>query len=135
MSWVRAFLRRVARRIVGEREQPRPVPDRLRATAEDFARLNPHATRAEWIEMSSNLAAEAYRTGLSRGWEESVRRDLDLGPSPEEIADAIDPDWREPERGIDPVALARKVPDEYDVDEVTREAIEEARLMAMARER
>lgn len=62
-------------------EGPEPPP-RLLKVAELFARANPRATVAEWIEFAGNHAGSAYREGYVRGFERGER----LGP-----------DWEDPD--------------------------------------
>jgi len=62
-------------------EGPNPPP-RLTNMVEIFARANPKATVAEWIEFASRHAGSAYQDGYVRGFERGER----LGP-----------DWEDPD--------------------------------------
>lgn len=93
-----------------------------------FASMNPGATRAQWAEFAGALADEAYGSGYIRGVE-WAERDFDGGeprPSPEALADAIDPAWRE--RPWQPQAYLAgdpdaPVPEERTADEAMAEAL------------
>lgn len=77
-------------------EGPDP-PDRLRAQVTSFAEQYPFATRAEWLEFAVMFARECYRVGYVRGFE-WAERDVERHPgalTPDELADMIDPGWRE----------------------------------------
>jgi hypothetical protein len=69
-------------------EGPDP-PQRLRALAELFARANPKATVAEWLDFTAKHANSAYQQGYVRGFERGER----LGPDwedPDEAAKLIE---------------------------------------------
>ena len=76
-------------------EGPEP-PARLGEMVVAFANDRPHATRAEWVEYAQGLARESYRSGYTRGVERAERQFWSSMPSvlPEDVADALDPDWR-----------------------------------------
>lgn len=74
-------------------EGPEP-PTRLARMVVLFARAHPRATRRTWADFAADHAAESYRSGYVRGFEEAERRWGRPGPSPEELADQRDPGWR-----------------------------------------
>lgn len=79
-------------------EGPEP-PRRLAELAVYFAQTNPHATRGDWMGFAIDSINEAYKLGYIRGVE-YVERDPEMfrrEPTPEQFADALDPDWRERE--------------------------------------
>ncbi len=117
------FIRELARRLVGELYDGPGAPRRLRKYVEDFADLHPHATRDDWITYTIEFANESYRSGYVRGYEDSVRVDLDLGPSPEMVADAMDPAWRDDDRAIVLEELQRPVPDTWQDEIVMADAL------------
>lgn len=92
------LLKRWVEVLFGEwREGPEP-PQRLREMVLLFAAAHPRATRREWLEFAAGHAGECYRTGYVRGYEATFRDD-DEQPwrrvSPEQLADEIDPGWRQ----------------------------------------
>lgn len=76
-------------------EGPTP-PARLGEMVVAFANENPNATRRQWIEVATEHARECYRSGFVRGAEWAERDFKSRMPSvrPEELADALDHDWR-----------------------------------------
>jgi len=82
MTPVMRWLRGAWERHVGTfAEGPEP-PARLRGIVELWARANPGATPADWVEFAVLHAEGAYRDGYVRGFERTER----LGP-----------DWRDPD--------------------------------------
>ena len=88
--WLRRFLEK---RLANYYEGP-DAPERLAEMVVWFANANPHATRAEWVEFAALHAAECYRSGYVRGYEYSERDPVVREFQPEEVADALYPDWR-----------------------------------------
>lgn len=90
--WIRFRLERWLGRFA---EGPEP-PTRLRDMVHTFANINPHATRAEWVDFAAEFAGEVWRTAYQAGFE-YVERDNDFfrDQDPDAIADAHDPDWRD----------------------------------------
>jgi hypothetical protein len=74
-------------------EGPEP-PVRLAEMVAIFANGVPNATRSDWMQFAIEHAYEAYRSGYQRGYEHIERDPLTVSPTPDELADAIDPDWR-----------------------------------------
>lgn len=72
---------------------PRPPEERLRQQAIDFANMFPNATREQWVNFTSGLAEEVWRSAYLHGVEWAAREDMDLDP--EEVMDQIDPEWRD----------------------------------------
>jgi hypothetical protein len=92
------FAKRALERLFGTWEEGVEPPARLREMVLLFAEHHPMATRGEWLEFAAGHAAESYRTGYLRGLEASLR-DEEAKPwreaSPEALADALDPGWRD----------------------------------------
>lgn len=90
----RAWLRDKFEKAVGTYYEGEEPPERIGQQVIVFANMHPHATRAEWTEFAAEFARECYRAGYLRGVE-WVERDeqREGGPSPEEIANQLDPDW------------------------------------------
>ncbi len=90
---IRSFLERALGRF---HEGPR-LPKRFLEMTEDFAWRTPRPTHGEWVGFAVGLAASAYRDAYLRGFECSERyeRPWSRSPSPEDIADAEDPGWRD----------------------------------------
>lgn len=109
-------------------EGPTP-PVRLAQMVLAFAQTHPHATREDWINFSIEHAGEAYKAGYIRGEEWTERDETNYsGTSPEEIADALDPDWR----WSPPIALTGRLEDIVPVlsptdIEIMQETIDELR--------
>lgn len=74
-------------------EGPLPPP-RLVAQVRVWANAAPQATRQEWVTMAEEAIRVAYEAGWQRGFEHAEREPGMPSPSPEAIADAIDPGWR-----------------------------------------
>jgi hypothetical protein len=86
---------RLAEKLAGHfYEGPEP-PERIAEMARVFASLHPRATRGEWLAMAEELAREAYRSGWVRGFEYAERDPEEPAVSPEVIADAHLPGWRD----------------------------------------
>jgi hypothetical protein len=88
------WLRRLAEKVGGTFYEGPEAPERLQDVVHAFAEAHPRATRAEWASMAVELAREAYRVGYARGYENSERDPDEPAHSPEEVASAVDPDWR-----------------------------------------
>lgn len=92
---VRAWIRRWADRVTDRYyEGPQP-PARLAQMVVEFANQHPNATRAEWVRFACGHARECYRSGWTRGEEHAERDPTELSGIPEQLADALDPSWRE----------------------------------------
>jgi hypothetical protein len=125
-KWFRNTLERLLERYE-EGERP---PARLREQVIMFASMNPHATRAEWVTFAAGLAEEAYQSGYIRGveWCERDESATAVGQTPEMIADAIDPSWRDRpwqpqvylDGNPDAVVPETRHPDEQLTDELRR---------------
>ncbi len=76
------FIRNTKEKLLGSYEEGPEPPKRLQQTAELFARTNPKATVAQWLEFASELAGTSYQQGYVRGFERGER----LGP-----------DWQDPD--------------------------------------
>jgi hypothetical protein len=74
-------------------EGPRP-PRRFAEMAEDFHATHP--SPADSLAFAIGIATSAYRDGYLRGFEctERWERPWASSPTPEEIADAEEPNWR-----------------------------------------
>lgn len=99
MTPLKKYLRKLAERFLGTYEEGEQAPKRLREQVIAFAEMYPKATRDEWVAFAAGFADECYEAGFIRGveWVERDPEALDFPPgrSPEEIADAMDPTWRE----------------------------------------
>jgi hypothetical protein len=94
MTPVMRFLRNAGERLFGTfAEGPEP-PRRLRAIVELFARANPGATVAEWVEFAAGHAGTSYQLGYVRGCERTER----LGP-----------DWEDPDDAAEAIARMEEV--------------------------
>lgn len=99
-------------------EGPEP-PARLEQIVLTFAEQHPSATRREWIEFSKGQLEEIWRTAWLRGFEHA-ERSPDPDFDPEEIANALDPDWKwRDARGINVEELDQVIPDAVD-EEIRR---------------
>lgn len=134
MTVVEKLLRRLSAWLNDEfYEGPKRVEDGLGECVQDFMDARPFATREEWRLFAIRLSRGAYDAGYLRGHEDAVRLDLDLGPSPEEIADALDPEWRHPSRGIPIDDLTAVVPEEREEVKITEANIRAANVVAAAK--
>lgn len=97
MTPVGKWLRERLERFLGRYEEGEDPPARIREQVIVFASMNPKATRIEWVDFAATLAEESYRSGYIRGVEWAERDPLATRPgdTPEAIADALDPSWRE----------------------------------------
>ena len=91
------------------------TPLRLVKEPRLWARLYPQATRREWIEMCEAMARTAYEAGYMRGFENAEREPGGPSPLPDQIADAMDPSWRDVSffEGLD-ILAPDDVPCEYE---------------------
>ena len=100
-------------------------PSRFGELAAHFANQHPEATRLDWVQFSAEHARRAYKEGFLRGMEYTERdpeeRRLLRTANPEELADAIDPDWR----SSDPVTLLEPHTTVREFVKTPREEIEE----------
>lgn len=89
------WLRNRAEAWLGRLYEGPSAPKRLREQAIAFANMHPNATRGEWLAFAAGFAEECYEAGYVRGLEWAERDPEPEGgkPSPEEIADEMDPDW------------------------------------------
>ncbi len=106
-------------------EGPEP-PARMGEMLLAWAEANPRATREEWLEVASRASAESYRSGYVRGYEHAERVPTTPSPTPDEVADAVDPGWREREGGISLGEGDLVVPVEQAEEEMMVRAIERA---------
>jgi len=84
------------RRLEKERVAAVQAPEHLRRMVFSFANANPRATRVEWVGFAGTLAEEAYATGYVRGLEQADEDNAgSAGVTPEQVADLLDPSWRE----------------------------------------
>ena len=92
---VRRWLRDKFEQTIGVYYEGEEPPRRLREQVISFANLYPRATRAEWAEFAASFAEECYRAGYLRGveWVERDEQRDPNAPTPEEIANDMDPDW------------------------------------------
>lgn len=92
-KWVRDRLEKV----LGRYAEGEEAPKRLREQVISFANFFPKATRAQWVEFAASFAEQCYEAGYIRGveWVERGPSALASDPTPEEIADQIDPTWRD----------------------------------------
>lgn len=97
MTPLLAWAKRTAEKWFGTWNEGPTAPERLREMVVYFANQHPRATRAEWAELASSLAAEAWEAGWRRGYEH-VERSPDWRPDvpPEVLADWVtgDDSWR-----------------------------------------
>jgi hypothetical protein len=84
------MVRRLLERAAGAIDDGPEPPDRLAEMVVAFANDNPHATRAEWVAFSAQHAAECWRSGYRRGFENVELPEQD----PDRVADELDPNWR-----------------------------------------
>lgn len=91
----KAWLRTKFEKAVGEYYEGEEPPARIGQQVIVFANMHPHATRAEWTEFAAEFARECYRAGYLRGveWVERDGAPEEGTPTPEAIANEIDPDW------------------------------------------
>lgn len=122
-KWVRKRLELFA----GTYEEGADPPNRIRKQVEAFASLNPHATRAEWIEFAARFSGETYAAGYIRGVEWAEREpDAGVVPGlPEAIADDLDPEWRNVPIGD--LRLNDVVPDGFDESAFADEVLDHFR--------
>lgn len=73
MNMLQRFIRNVTQRIRKTYYEGPDPPNRIRAMVNDFANAHPQATRQDWVEFSSSLAEEFYRSAYTRGLEWSER--------------------------------------------------------------
>ena len=93
---MKKWLRNSFEKLAGSFYQgPKPPEERLRQHAVDFANMYPNATRQHWVNFAAGLAEEVWRSAYVHGLEWSAREDMDALPSPEEVMDQIDPEWRD----------------------------------------
>lgn len=137
MTPLKKYLRKLAERFLGTYEEGEKAPKRLREQVMAFAEMYPKATRLEWMTFAAGFAEECYEAGFIRGveWAERDPEALTFEPgkSPEEIADAMDPTWRErPWPGPDVFLLdeAEEVPEIRHPDDVLREQVEALKARA-----
>lgn len=93
-----AWVRRRLEKALGRFEEGAEAPARIREQAIAFANVMRKSTRKEWAEFAADYAEECYRSGYLRGVEWAERDPAPAAgtrPSPEEIADAVDPTWRD----------------------------------------
>ncbi len=111
-KWVRARLEKA----LGRFEEGAEAPARIREQAIAFANVRQNATRLEWLEFAAGYAEECYQSGYIRGVEWAEREPVSTSsrPSPEEIADAFDPTWRDRpwQPDIELIAPGKVVPEE-----------------------
>jgi hypothetical protein len=91
-------LRNLAERFAGRYYEGPAAPQRLAEMAVYFAQENPRATRKDWVVFAARLAEESYRSGYVRGVEYAEREERPAwkrGVSPEDLADELDPSWRD----------------------------------------
>jgi hypothetical protein len=71
-------------------------PERLKDQVVAWANMHPLATRKEWADFAAGMAREAWSAAYLRGveWAEREPAEERDGPTPEQIADAADPEWR-----------------------------------------
>jgi hypothetical protein len=97
-----SIIRRWGERLFGKWFEGPEMPTRLATVADDFARMVPNASSAEWVEVARSMARAAYHAGWQRGFEHAERREQHPWQvlPPERIADSTDPTWRNDDRGI-----------------------------------
>lgn len=95
MTPFKKFVRNLLEKALGRFEENGDAPARLREQVIEFANYFPRATRGQWISFAAGFAEECWSAGYVRGVEWAERAQLPDGPSPEEIADEIDPTWRD----------------------------------------
>ena len=122
VRWLKNWAEKFAKRYY---EGPEP-PERLHTEIKAFAKMYPHATRAEWVEFATAHSGGAYEEGYVRGFE-YVERDREAwypDVDPEVIADAVDPGWRwgEPFSVLDDPD--KQVPEEFDAVGALREQMD-----------
>lgn len=90
------WLKKVAAKWADTYHEGERAPSRIAFEVAFFAKIYPRATRSQWAAMATSLAEQSYEAGYLRGVE-WVERDPDQapGPSPEEIMDEVDPNWRD----------------------------------------
>jgi hypothetical protein len=76
------MLRDAKERLLGTFEEGPAPPLRIRSGVELFARTNPKATIADWVEFAAGHAELSYRQGYVRGFERTER---------------MGPDWDDPD--------------------------------------
>lgn len=121
------WLQRTTEKLLGTwREGPEP-PKRLDDLVIVFARMHPHATRRQWVEVAQALAREAYRTGFVRGYEHAERDPEE--PDVEAYAAAMQDGMRllGDEDGITDPDADEPVPDDFPEGLLEGDAIERAR--------
>jgi hypothetical protein len=70
------FLKTTSEKLFGQWSEGPEPPSRFRSVVELFAKTNPSATVAEWIDFAAKHAEGAYQQGYVRGFERTER----LGP-------------------------------------------------------
>lgn len=123
MTPVGKWLRNKVEEWLGKRYEGPEPPERLRLEVLSFAETCPTATRSEWAEFAEKFAREAYRVGYVRGFEWTERdKDAWSAVTPDELADQMDPGWRE---WSPPIVLSRP-------NEVVPEVMTDAMLLDRA---
>jgi hypothetical protein len=116
------LLRRWRDRLFGQWREGPEAPRRLSDIVEAYASLYPRATRAQWAAFAAGHGDECYRAGWLRGYEHSERDPRPRSPTPEQVADALTPGWRD----SDPVRI--DAPDEVVPEEVDQAAVLQEQL-------
>lgn len=115
------WLQRTRDRLLGVwNEGPEP-PERLAEIVQTFAEQHPHATRGDWIRFTTSQLGEVWTQAWLRGFEHA-ERDPDTF-DPDELATALDPDWRWRPGGITVPDESEEVPDNVDEDVLRDETI------------
>lgn len=87
------FFRNLVERLLGRYYEGPPPPRRLEEQVRLFAVYYPRATRAEWTEFATRIAATAYRDGFVRGYEWQERGWEGPRIDPEVLAEERSHDW------------------------------------------
>jgi hypothetical protein len=121
------LLRKVAASYLERTAEGPELPGWLRAEVVGWFAAHPSPSPAEQVEMAVGFARMAYREGYESGFGERLREED--GPSPDEVADAMDPGWRRvalPYRSGDPAMPPGAVPLEGSMteDELDQVAVE-----------
>jgi hypothetical protein len=100
MTPLRRWVVRLLERALDRYSEGPNLPARFVSVAEQYrwtVATNRGAETSDWEAFAIGLAASAYRDGYVRGFEAAERWEhpWDRHPSPEDVADAERPGWRE----------------------------------------
>lgn len=91
MTPLKKLIRCFAERLADRWYDGPDAPASIGSTVLLFLATHPKATKSEWMAFSAEHARASYRAGFRRGFEYVEFPD----PSPDEVADQLEPGWQE----------------------------------------